>query len=719
MKTLNSYFLEMGLFEEQALIDHCERHLVRIHQSPKFPHLRLLHYNEQAVYEKQWSEFCKACRGVVVDLNNKKLLTTPFFKFWNLTEAPGPSYAECQAFGEFTASEKLDGSMILVFWDQESSQVHATTKGSFDSEQGVWATQWARANLPNELQAAPTLTNYTLMFEMVQYSNKIVVDYAQRGYKEGLYLIGVRHNQSEKLFNYEEVQEFAKQYGLMTMQTYSFPSLDAVVEHTKGLPWSEEGYVLRFNTNGIMVKVKGSEYLRVHRFISNLEDKNLLECLIAGQEKEILSSCPEEYRHEVISACENYRKAALELQSEVYTLFAQAPKETRKDFALWVKSHVDSDKQKYLFTLMDQKPLELVTFYQSFLKVRKASVGPMKIQVPSLVVFVGTSGSGKSTLSHRLFPSESVVSSDKCREELVWKGQVPEEISTSDYWLKMQSASYAAFRMFHGKLDTLLGQGKVAVADSTGLNPKARAELEAIAQRQGVPVTYIVSCVPENLCVQRDATRPFPVGAVVIAKQMSQMTKVMNDLSGQSNVLFVTPKNCDQLSVTLVQSNGDLVKPEEQKMNNEPIKKDTVLCDLDGTLADLKHRLHYVKNRPANWDAFFKECVNDTPNLWCVELLRAMKTQGYNVIVVSARSRVVLKESREWMNKAGLSDIELVLVRPERDSTPDQILKKQWLDAYGKERVLFVVDDRQKVVDAWRAEGLVCLQCDVWSERAK
>lgn len=718
MKTLNSYFVEMGLFDEQTLIGHCERHLVRIHQSPKFPHLRLLHYNEEAVYEKKWTEFCKACRGVVVDLKNKKILTTPFFKFWNLTEAPGPSYAECQAFGEFTASEKLDGSMILVFWDQESQQVHATTKGSFDSEQGVWATQWARANFPESLLHPAKLTEYTLMFEMVQYSNKIVVDYAQRGYKEGLYLIGVRHNQSEKLFNYEEVQEFARFYQLMTMKTYPFSSLDAVVEHTKGLPWSEEGYVLRFKTNGTMVKVKGNEYLRVHRFISNLEDKNLLECLIAGQEKEILSSCPEEYRNEVISAVENYRKQALELQAEVYTLFAQAPKETRKDFALWVKSQVAPDRQKYLFTLMDQKPLELVTFYQSFLKVRKASVGPMRIQTPSLVVMVGTSGSGKSTLSHKLFPPENIVSSDKCREELVWNGTVP-EISTSDYWLKMQSASYGAFKMFHTKLDLLLGEGEVAVADATSLNPKARVELEKIAQRRGVPVTYIVSCVPENLCVQRDAARKFPVGAIVIAKQMSQMTKVMNDLSGQSNVVFVTPKNCDQLSVTLVQSNGDLMKPEEQRTRTMETKKDTVLCDLDGTLADLTARLHYVQNRPANWDAFFKECVNDKPNVWCVELLKAMKAQGYKVVVVSARSQVVEKESREWLDKVGLPDVELVLVRPPRDSTPDQILKKQWVESYGKERVLFVVDDRQKVVDAWRAEGLVCLQCAKWEERKK
>jgi len=55
------------------------------------------------------------------------------------------------------------------------------------------------------------------------------------------------------------------------------------------------------------------------------------------------------------------------------------------------------------------------------------------------------------------------------------------------------------------------------------------------------------------------------------------------------------------------------------------------------------------------------------------------------------------------------------------DYTPDQELKRKWANSYGKNKILFVVDDRQKVVDMWRSEGLVCLQCAKWEEfkRAK
>ena len=47
------------------------------------------------------------------------------------------------------------------------------------------------------------------------------------------------------------------------------------------------------------------------------------------------------------------------------------------------------------------------------------------------------------------------------------------------------------------------------------------------------------------------------------------------------------------------------------------------------------------------------------------------------------------------------------------DSTPDEILKRQWyeeLPQNDKERLVCVFDDRQKVVDMWRSIGVTCLQ---------
>lgn len=144
----------------------------------------------------------------------------------------------------------------------------------------------------------------------------------------------------------------------------------------------------------------------------------------------------------------------------------------------------------------------------------------------------------------------------------------------------------------------------------------------------------------------------------------------------------------------------------------------TVVVDLDGTLANVDHRTHLVRREKPDWDAFYEACDKDTPNKWCVALIMAMVYSGVNVVIVSARRQTEEAKTREWLDKTfhtkGLFGLELL--REPNNHEPDTVLKKRWLDGFGKENVLFVVDDRQRVVDMWRAEGLTCLQCYAWEE---
>ncbi|MEK7858147.1 MAG: hypothetical protein AAB320_03315 [Elusimicrobiota bacterium] len=149
-------------------------------------------------------------------------------------------------------------------------------------------------------------------------------------------------------------------------------------------------------------------------------------------------------------------------------------------------------------------------------------------------------------------------------------------------------------------------------------------------------------------------------------------------------------------------------------------KKDTIVFDLDGTIADIAHRVHLVKRPRPDWPRFFKSCSGDKVNAWCLELAKAMAAAGYKIVVVSARSREAAQETKDWFaqhwDPAGFK-YSVELIRAQGDSTPDQILKQAWLNTSGLlDRILFVVDDRTRVVDMWRANGLTCLQCDRWEE---
>jgi predicted kinase len=145
----------------------------------------------------------------------------------------------------------------------------------------------------------------------------------------------------------------------------------------------------------------------------------------------------------------------------------------------------------------------------------------------------------------------------------------------------------------------------------------------------------------------------------------------------------------------------------------------TVLFDIDGTLADLSKRLHHVKNGSRNWDAFFAECGNDTPIEPVCRLARIIRCHPFSIVLVSGRSDVAREATVEWLAKHQIGYDQL-LMRKAGDCRADDVIKEEFLDgllADGHD-ILFVVDDRQRVVDMWRRRGLTCLQARQWDESA-
>jgi len=152
-----------------------------------------------------------------------------------------------------------------------------------------------------------------------------------------------------------------------------------------------------------------------------------------------------------------------------------------------------------------------------------------------------------------------------------------------------------------------------------------------------------------------------------------------------------------------------------------------VIFDLDGTLCKINHRLHYITGKHKNWDMFFKSCVYDEPNLPIINVLNSFlsvntwceshnRARPYRIEIWSGRSEIALEETIEWLERHSMSHMLLKHMRPERDYTPDDMLKKKWLDAENNKPDL-VFDDRQRVVDMWRYNGITCCQVDAWKEK--
>jgi hypothetical protein len=135
-----------------------------------------------------------------------------------------------------------------------------------------------------------------------------------------------------------------------------------------------------------------------------------------------------------------------------------------------------------------------------------------------------------------------------------------------------------------------------------------------------------------------------------------------------------------------------------------------VIFDIDGTLADVSNRRHHVEKRPRNWEAFFEGMKEDQAIAAMVRLCNILYSSGIKIILCSGRFEKHRVETEEWLQQQGVNYHELIL-RKDNDRRTDMDVKRDMLVLIDKSRVLFVVDDRGRVVDMWRSEGLVCLQC--------
>jgi RNA ligase len=222
--------------------------------------LVLFCYTRECQFDSLWDDITMAARGLIFNKVTGEVVARVFTKFFNAAELTGKIDLYELAKKPFVALKKMDGSFAIHF--QYEGQDYIATKGSFSSDQAVWATEWFR----NHIRSSEMLKTHTYLFEMIYPENKIVVDY---GDTEDLVLLGVLNKETGEEMPYAALKEEGKRIGATVVEAKEFNSLDELYEYCKGLPATEEGFVINFH-NGQKVKVKGDEYCKIHRILSHM-----------------------------------------------------------------------------------------------------------------------------------------------------------------------------------------------------------------------------------------------------------------------------------------------------------------------------------------------------------------------------------------------------------------------------------------------------------------
>lgn len=140
-------------------------------------------------------------------------------------------------------------------------------------------------------------------------------------------------------------------------------------------------------------------------------------------------------------------------------------------------------------------------------------------------------------------------------------------------------------------------------------------------------------------------------------------------------------------------------------MNDE-----VVVFDIDGTLADVSERVHHVRRKPKNWAAFFAGIAQDKAIRSMVRLCNLLHDASVRIVLCSGRPERYRPQTVTWLAREGVHYDELRL-RRDGDRRSDTVAKREMVADLDPDRVLFIVEDRSSVVEMWRAQGFVCLQC--------
>jgi RNA ligase len=326
----------------KVLKDYIDNSLIVANKHPEHD-IWILNYSPKVQAKKFWDEYTLSARGLVIDADGN-ILARPFQKFKNYEEYD-PS--EIDMSKKFEVFEKMDGSLIILFYYEPRMEWIIASRGSFISEQSIEAQKMIDVSIYDALSV-----HLTYLFEIIYPENRIVVDYGKR--KE-LVLLAIVETASGYELRYDDfVKVYSKYFTVVNKYDVTINNL---MDLKKLEEDNKEGFVVKFE-NGFRVKVKFSEYVRLHGILTNVSNITVWEHLMNNYDFDaLLDRVPDEFYTWLQGVVAKLQSGFNDIERESLKEFTRISHINdiigRKEFAA---EAIKSPYRAILFKMYDKKP---------------------------------------------------------------------------------------------------------------------------------------------------------------------------------------------------------------------------------------------------------------------------------------------------------------------------------------------------------------------------
>lgn len=298
--------------------------------------------------------FYLECRSIVLDLKREEIAILPFKKFRNLNECEENLIEnvkeEINKSKNIEISNKLDGSMQCARY--YNGQILMSGSQAIDSEKSWRLKDGYRMLRENEnyCEMIKYLPNTTFIFEYISLADAHVVKYKKED--EGLYLVGMRDITTGKQYSYKAVQAIAKRFDVKFTEVFD-KTLDEVMKEVKYIKSEDqEGFVLNIihaDDSARLIKIKGDDYVHIHKILSKLSSINLIIKAIADDcVDDLRSKVPAAYKSRVDVLEKIAREFVRKQEHIVNEYYFDSPKSDKKTFMIWVEKNVPKEYRAYV-----------------------------------------------------------------------------------------------------------------------------------------------------------------------------------------------------------------------------------------------------------------------------------------------------------------------------------------------------------------------------------